>query len=106
RDAGQEPRQLFLPRVAVAGEACGRHPRDQGESGEPRRAVAAERAAVESARLYAPRRRKRPRNLGLRVITITRTHVLALTAAASLTGMAGLDLLAVDAKPASQERSV
>jgi len=34
---------------------------------------------------------------------MTRTHVLALTAAASLTGMAGLDLLAVDAKPVSYE---
>ena len=34
---------------------------------------------------------------------MTRTHVLALTAAASLTGMAGLDLVAVDAKPVSYE---
>jgi mono/diheme cytochrome c family protein len=34
---------------------------------------------------------------------MTRTNVLALTALASLTGMAGLDLVAVDAKPVSYE---
>ena len=34
---------------------------------------------------------------------MTRTHGLALAALASLTGMAGLDLMAVDAKPVSYE---